>query len=112
MQLRWGRYGRFLGCSGYPECTNIKSLEKPVELGIRCPECKEGSLNQKKSRRGKIFFGCDRYPECSFATWDRPIGEACPECGEPILVEKVTKRAGRVRRCHKKGCGYKIQMAD
>lgn len=112
MQLRWGRYGRFLGCSGYPECTNIKSLEKPVELGIRCPQCKEGSLNQKKSRRGKIFFGCDRYPECSFATWDRPIAEACPECGEPILVEKVTQRAGRVRRCHKKGCGYKIQLAD
>lgn len=112
MQLRWGKYGRFLGCSGYPECKNIRSLEKPVDLGIRCPQCKEGNLQEKKSRRGKLFFACDRYPECHFATWDRPVGEACPKCGEPILLEKVTKRAGQVRRCHKKECGYQVQLAQ
>lgn len=110
MQLRWGKYGRFLGCSGYPECKNIRSLEKAVDLGIRCPECKEGNLKEKKSRRGKIFYGCDRYPDCHFATWDRPVSEVCPQCGEPILLEKVTKRAGRVRRCHKKECSYKVQV--
>jgi len=112
MQLRWGKYGRFLGCSGYPECKNIRSLEKPVELGIRCPQCKEGNLHEKKSRRGKLFYGCDRYPDCHFASWDRPVAEACLKCGEPILLEKVTKREGRVRRCHKKECGYKVQAVQ
>ena len=110
MLLRWGKYGRFLGCSGYPECKNIRPLEKPVDLGIRCPQCKEGSLHEKKSRRGKLFYGCARYPECHFASWDRPVAEACPQCGEPILLEKVTKRAGKVRHCHKKECGYKVQV--
>lgn len=112
MQLRWGKYGRFLGCSGYPECKNIRSLEKPKDLGIRCPECQQGNVLEKKSRRGKIFYGCERYPDCKFATWDRPVAEVCPQCGAPILVEKVTKRAGRVRRCNSRECGYKIQIAE
>ena len=112
MQLRWGKYGRFIGCSGYPECKNIRPLEKPVDLGVRCPQCKEGNLQERKSRRGKLFYGCDRYPDCHFASWDRPVAEACPECGEPILVEKVTKREGRIRRCHKKECGYKVQVVQ
>ena len=112
MQLRWGKYGRFLGCSGYPECKSIRSLEKPVDLGIRCPDCKEGNLQEKKSRRGKIFYGCNRYPDCHFATWDRPVAEVCPQCGEPILLEKVTKRDGKVWRCHKRGCTYKVQVAQ
>lgn len=112
MQLRWGKYGRFLGCSGYPECKNIRPLQKPVELGVRCPACKEGNLQERKSRRGKLFYGCDRYPECSFASWDRPVAEPCPKCGEPILLEKMTKREGKVQRCHKKECGYKAQVAQ
>lgn len=112
MQLRWGKYGQFLGCSGYPDCKNIRSLERPKDLGIRCPRCAQGSLQEKKSRRGKIFYGCDRYPECEFATWDRPVAEVCPKCQAPILLEKVTKRAGRVRRCHNPQCTYKIQVAE
>ncbi|MBI2358619.1 MAG: type I DNA topoisomerase [Deltaproteobacteria bacterium] len=112
MQLRWGKYGKFLGCSGYPECKNIRSLEKPKDLGIRCPQCARGSLHEKKSRRGKIFYGCDRYPECDFATWERPVAEVCPKCAAPILLEKVTKRAGRVRRCHNPQCTYKIHVAE
>ena len=110
MQIRWGKYGRFLGCTGYPECKNIRSLEKPVELGVKCPECKEGNIQERKSRRGKVFYGCSRYPECNFASWDRPIGESCPNCGEPILLEKATRRAGRVRRCRKKECGYQVEL--
>ena len=88
MQLRWGKYGKFLGCSGYPECTNIRPLEKPVILGEKCPECKEGNLIERKSRRGKVFYGCDRYPECKFASWDCLVAGPCPElqrsdsCGE------------------------------
>jgi DNA topoisomerase-1 len=112
MQLRWGKYGKFLGCSGYPECTNIRPLEKPVDLGIKCPECKEGNLLERKSRRGKIFYGCDRYPECKFASWDRPVNGPCPNCKDPILVEKMTKRAGRIQRCRHKECGYSVQVAE
>jgi DNA topoisomerase I len=112
MQIRWGKYGRFLGCTGYPECKNMRSLEKPVDLGVRCPQCQEGNLQERKSRRGKIFYGCSRYPDCNFATWDRPVAEKCPQCGEPVLVEKVTKRSGRMRYCRKKECGYKVQLTQ
>jgi DNA topoisomerase-1 len=112
MLLRWGKFGKFLGCSGYPECKNIQPLEKPVDLGVKCPECKEGNLKERKSRWGKIFYGCDRYPECKFASWDKPLPTPCPDCGSPILVEKVTKRAGRSHRCYKKECGYSIQVTE
>ena len=112
MEIRWGKYGRFLGCSGYPECKNLLPLEKPVDLGIPCPTCGEGRILEKKSRRGKLFYGCDRFPQCRFASWDRPVAEVCPQCQEPILVERVTKRDGRVRRCHKKECGYTVDVGD
>ena len=112
MLLRWGKFGKFLGCSAYPECKNIQPLEKPADLGVKCPECKEGNLKERKSRWGKFFYGCDRYPECKFASWDKPLPTPCPDCGSPILVEKITKRAGRTHRCYKKECGYSIQVAE
>jgi DNA topoisomerase-1 len=112
MLLRWGKFGRFLGCSGYPECKNIQPLEKPLDLGIKCPECREGNLKERKSRWGKVFYGCDRYPECKFASWDKPLPTPCPECESPVLVEKITKRNGRTHRCYKKECGYSIQVAE
>ncbi len=112
MLLRWGKFGRFLGCSGYPECKNIQPLEKPVDLGVKCPECKEGNLKERKSRWGKVFYGCDRYPECKFACWDKPLPTPCPDCASPILVEKITKRAGKTHRCYKKECGYSIQVTE
>ncbi|MGE5218062.1 MAG: type I DNA topoisomerase [Chloroflexota bacterium] len=112
MLLRWGKFGKFLGCSGYPECKNIQPLEKPVDLGVKCPECKEGNIKERKSRWGKVFYGCDKYPECKFATWDKPMPTPCPNCDSPILVEKVTKRAGRTHRCYKKECGYSVQLAE
>ena len=112
MLLRWGKFGKFLGCSGYPECKNIQPLEKPADIGVKCPECKEGNLKERKSRWGKFFYGCDRYPECKFASWDKPLPTPCPKCNSPILVEKVTKRGGRTHRCYKKECGYSIQVAE
>ena len=112
MLLRWGKFGRFLGCSGYPECKNIQPLEKPVDLGIKCPECKEGNIKERKSRWGKVFYGCDKYPECKFASWDKPVPTPCPDCDAPILVEKTTKRNGRTHRCYKKECGYSIQVVE
>jgi DNA topoisomerase-1 len=112
MLLRFGKFGKFLGCSGYPECKNIQPLQKPVDLGIKCPECKEGDIKERKSRWGKMFYGCDKYPECKFASWDKPLPTPCPDCDSPILVEKILKRTGRTHRCYKKECGYSIQVVE
>jgi DNA topoisomerase-1 len=112
MQIRFGRFGKFLGCSGYPECKTVRSLVRPVPTGIRCPDCKEGEIMEKRSRGGKTFFSCNRYPHCRFATWDRPVAEACPQCAAPFVVEKTTKRAGTVRRCLSEGCTYKETVAE
>ncbi|TMA60493.1 MAG: type I DNA topoisomerase [Deltaproteobacteria bacterium] len=107
LQVRFGRYGKFLGCSGYPECTHIKKAEKMANsLGLTCPECQKGDIQQKRSRRGKVFYSCSRYPQCTFAVWDRPVLEPCPQCHAPFVVEKTTKRAGTTRRCIREGCDY------
>jgi DNA topoisomerase-1 len=99
MALKRGRFGPFLGCSNYPTCKNIKAIEK--KIGVRCPKCKEGDLIQKKSKRGKIFFSCNRYPACDAAFWDKPIGEACPKCTAPL----VAGAKGTVK-CSSKECDY------
>ncbi|MDX2168866.1 MAG: type I DNA topoisomerase [Deltaproteobacteria bacterium] len=112
MQIRFGRFGKFLGCSGYPECKTVRSLIRPVPTGIQCPDCKEGEILEKRSRAGKTFFSCGRYPHCRFATWDRPVSEPCPQCAAPFVVEKTTKRAGTVRRCLAEGCTYKETVAE
>jgi DNA topoisomerase-1 len=112
MQIRFGRFGKFLGCSGYPECKTVRSLIRPVPTGIKCPDCKEGEILEKRSRAGKTFFSCGRYPHCRFATWDRPVPEPCPQCAAPFVVEKTTKRAGTVRRCLAEGCTYKETVAE
>jgi len=87
--IRRSRYGEFVGCSTYPNCKYIKPLEgnEPQDTNITCPKCKEGHIAQKRTRRGKIFWGCDRYPDCDFATWYEPTGELC-EDGNGILVKK------------------------
>jgi len=112
MKLRFGRYGKFLGCSAYPECKNVRSLNRPQPTGVKCPDCKEGEIMQKKSRGGKIFYSFGRYPECRFSTWERPVPEPCPSCKAPFVVEKTTKRAGTVRRCLSEGCDYKENVED
>jgi DNA topoisomerase-1 len=112
MQVRFGRYGKFLGCSGYPECKTVRPMVRPVPTGIQCPDCKEGEIMEKRSRSGKTFFSCNRYPRCRFATWDRPVAEPCPVCAAPFIVEKTTKRAGTVRRCLSEGCKYKETVAE
>lgn len=112
MKMRFGRYGKFLGCSAYPECKNVRSLNRPQPTGVKCPDCKEGEIMEKKSRGGKIFFSCGRYPECRFATWDRPVPQPCPTCQAPFVVEKTTKRAGTVRRCLSEGCDYKETVEE
>ncbi len=112
MLVRFGRFGKFLGCSGYPECKTVRSMVRPVPTGITCPDCKEGEILEKRSRNGKTFFSCGRYPHCRFATWERPVAEACPTCAAPFVVEKTTKRFGTVRRCLSEGCTYKETVAE
>jgi DNA topoisomerase-1 len=116
MQYKYGKYGKFLGCSSYPECKNVRSLNSPVPLGIACPDkplgCGEGGMVQKVSRRGKVFYACDRYPDCDFALWDRPVENECPECEAPFVVERTTKRAGTVRRCPAEDCDYEESVGE
>lgn len=107
MLIREGRYGKYLACSAYPGCKNIQPLVKPKGTGVTCPECKEGELTEKKSRYGKMFYSCNRYPQCKFALWDPPVVKKCPKCGFPLLVKKVYKREGEFLKCPKEECGYK-----
>lgn len=108
MLIKDGRYGKYLACSGYPACKNIQPLVKPRGTGVVCPECKEGELTEKKSRYGKLFYSCNRYPQCKFALWDPPQPGPCPKCGFPLLVKKVYKREGEFLKCPKEGCDYKL----
>jgi DNA topoisomerase-1 len=110
MRVRVGRYGKFLGCSGYPECTNIKPMVKPTAIDMRCPDCREGDVLERRSRRGTIFYGCSCYPKCKFAVWNKPVSQLCPHCGATYLVEKTTKRYGTTRRCVREGCDYEEQV--
>lgn len=106
LHIKTGRYGRFIGCSEYPNCKFIEPLEKPADTGVACPKCNEGHLLKRKSRKGKIFYSCGRYPKCDYALWNEPIDKPCPKCAWPILTLKETKRAGRQIICPHEGCGY------
>jgi len=111
MVAKRGKYGEFLACSGYPECNHTESINGGVNgtaIGVDCPEqgC-DGQIVEKRSKRGKIFYGCSRYPQCSFATWDKPVAKPCPVCHKPYLLEKNTKRQGDFLACADRECGYK-----
>jgi len=88
--IRKGRYGEFTACSNYPECKYIQKEIKEEKEIIDCPECHVGKIVERKTKRGKIFYGCNNYPKCKFASWDKPIDELCPECGK-VLLEKNGK---------------------
>ena len=102
MAVKTGKFGRFLACSDYPAC----KLTAPFSLDIKCPDCNEGEICERRSRKGKIFYSCSEYPKCKFAFWDKPLPEKCPLCGAHFLVEKVSKKEGSLIRCIEKDCGY------
>ena len=104
--VKHGRYGKFIGCGGYPKCKYIEPIEKPEDLGVECPECHKGNMLKRKSRYGKIFYSCERYPDCTYAVWNQPIAEACPECRWPMLTIKTTKKRGTEKVCPQKDCRY------
>jgi DNA topoisomerase-1 len=115
MALRRSRFGAFYGCTGYPECRNIRKIGQPQAerkpTGVACPQCGEGEIEEKRSRRGKIFYSCNRYPKCDYALWDRPVPQPCPQCAAPFLTEKTTKKKGTRLLCVKEGCGYEEAVA-
>ncbi|GIO96307.1 DNA topoisomerase 1 [Paenibacillus lautus] len=84
-----GRFGKFLACSGFPDCRNTKPIVK--DIGVACPKCKEGHVVERRSKKGRVFFGCDRYPECDFVSWDKPSTKPCPNCSS-LMVEKKSKQ--------------------
>ena len=100
MVVKYGRYGKFIACSGYPECKNIKKIAK--DIGVACPKCGR-KIIEKKTRKGKIFYGCEGYPECDFVSWNEPVNEKCPLCSS-ILFRKKDKN--KTIYCAAEGCGY------
>ncbi|EGL82534.1 DNA topoisomerase I [Caldalkalibacillus thermarum TA2.A1] len=89
MVYKFGRYGKFLACSGFPDCRNTKPIVK--DTGVQCPKCKQGQIVERKSKRNRIFYGCNKYPHCEFVSWDKPLPRPCPKCNG-LLVEKQTKK--------------------
>ena len=160
MVIKWGRYGRFLGCSNFPECRNIKRLgednapasseeepidescekcgspmviktsraggkflactgypqcrnAKPINIGVDCPEAScDGYIGERRSKRGKVFYGCSNYPKCNFVAWDKPVNKECPECESPFLVERTTKTKQPHLACNDKACGYTESLSN
>jgi DNA topoisomerase I len=96
MVYKFGRYGKFLACSAFPDCRNTKPIVKST--GVPCPKCKEGEIVERKSKKSRLFYGCSRYPECDFVSWDRPVPRPCPKCGN-LMVEKKAKKKPTMIRC-------------
>lgn len=103
MVLKRGRFGRFYACTRYPECKGTKA----VSIGVDCPKGCGGYITERRSKRGKTFYGCSSYPKCDFVSWDRPRNEVCPQCGSAYLLDKYSKRDGPFIACPNKECGYR-----
>ncbi len=105
MVVKYGRFGKFLACPGFPECKSTKPILE--ETGVKCPTCHEGVVVERKSKKGgRKFYGCARYPECDFVSWEKPVNRQCPECGAPYMVEKKHKELGLAYVCKTEGCNY------
>ena len=107
MVIKFGRFGKFLACPGFPDCRNAKPLFE--EAGVDCPLCGDGNVVIKKSKKNRKYFGCDKYPDCDFISWNLPTGDACPECGK-FLVGKGRKK--KVIACSSSTCSYAIEAVE
>lgn len=107
--IKMGRYGKFLACSSFPNCRNAKPLLEKIH--VTCPECGKGELVVRRSKKGRIFYGCNLYPSCEYTSWLKPIGKKCPECEAGHLVEKMTKK-GTQNVCDNQMCHYKEVKVD
>jgi DNA topoisomerase-1 len=106
MVIKTGRFGEFLACTRYPECKGTRS----VPLGMKCPKCEVGDLAERRTKRGKSFWGCIRYPACDFSTWNRPVADTCPSCGWIGMERKISKAEGETRTCLK--CRHRIVVLE
>ena len=102
MVIKVGKYGKFLACSGFPECRGTKRLVK--DTGGICPKCGKGRMLERKSAKGRIYYGCERYPDCDFMTWDTPVPTKCEKCGSTLF------RKGSKLYCAKEGCGFEMPV--
>ncbi len=100
MVYKMGRYGKFMACSNFPDCRNTKAIVK--DIGVQCPTCTSGNIVERKSKKRRMFYGCDQYPSCEFISWDKPLARTCPKCNQ-MLVEKKSKKGVHVQ-CTK--CDY------
>ena len=107
MVFKQGPYGKYLECTN-EECKFRKPYRRST--GVTCPKCGQGTIVERKSKRGTVFFGCDRYPDCDFVLWNEPTGETCPDCGA-LLVKKVLKK-GTTIECSNRSCGYKASVQE
>jgi DNA topoisomerase-1 len=105
MVQKYGRFGEFTACSNYPTCKYVKQKT----IGVKCPECTDGEVVERRSKRGKTFYGCNKYPDCSFVAWGKPVAEKCPDCGSPYLTERYLK-AGAFLKCPNAECKYKREF--
>ncbi len=108
MVIKYGRYGKFLACSKYPECTHTRPILD--RIGVTCPQCKKGDVIARKTKKYKTFYGCSAFPDCRFMSWYRPTGESCPQCQAP-LVDYKTKKKHEIR-CTNKDCSYAVPVAE
>jgi DNA topoisomerase I len=106
MVIKTGRFGEFLACTTYPACKGTRA----IPMGIKCPKCDVGDLAERRTKRGKSFWGCVRYPACDFSTWNKPVPDTCPNCGFVGMEKKVSKAEGETRTCLK--CKHKIVLAE
>ncbi len=111
MVAKRGKFGEFLACSGYPDCKNTRSLNangpgKSTGVSCHANGC-DGEIVEKKSKRGKIFYGCNRFPDWKNAMWDKPVNRQCPVCDAKFLVKKTSKKEGTYLACLTEGCGFK-----
>jgi DNA topoisomerase-1 len=106
LMWRRGRFGAFIACSNYPTCKYVKKKEARL-IGMSCPDCGEGQVVERKGRWGRFFYGCNRYPDCKFTAYNKPIAGPCPDCGRSYLLEKETKKEGRVVFCGNEACHYR-----
>ena len=100
MVVKHGKYGAFLGCSKYPDCKNIKKINTAKSTGVKCPKCQKGEILERRSRKGRIFYGCSEYPKCDFSLWNKPTGAMCEKCGAPVVYQAKGKE-----KCSNKECG-------
>lgn len=107
MLIKHGRFGKFMACSGFPECRHTQSINQ--ELGIKCPLCREGSIVALRSKKGRTFYGCSNYPQCDFRSWDKPTGKICAHCGDAI-VEKYNKKKEATHICQNPACKQKVEV--